>query len=98
LHLEASFGPQNLLRSVATVCCQYVFPVRDSIDQSPTLGSLLIVGILKAASVPAYLLEAICAPVQAAGSAPRDLVAERNGWTLFEETIVLLCEYLLQCK
>jgi hypothetical protein len=34
---------------------------------------------LKFASVPAYLLEATCAPAQAAGRAPSDLETERIG-------------------
>jgi hypothetical protein len=49
---------------------------------------------LKFAIVPAYLLEATCAPVQAAGRAPRDLDTERNGWRLLEELIVIVIEIM----
>jgi hypothetical protein len=52
------------------------------------LGSLLTSGILKVASVPAYLLEANCALAQAAGKAPIDLEAER----IFKETIVIIAQ------
>lgn len=77
LRPEASFGPQNLWHSVAMVFCQHRINVLAR--KVLTFGSLLTVGILKLASVPAYLLEADCAPAQAAGKAPMDLVAERRG-------------------
>jgi hypothetical protein len=52
------------------------------------------VGILKLASVPAYLLDAVCALAHAAGRAPIDLEAERSGWRLFVETILNTVEIL----
>ena len=54
-----------------------------------TLGSLLIVGILKFAIVPAYLLDATCTPAYAAGSALKVLETGRIDWRPLEELIMV---------
>jgi hypothetical protein len=75
LKLLSVYGAFGIVELAASVSIRNEFFGDDSL----TLGSLLTVGILKLASVPAYLLEADCALAQAAGRAPIDLVAERSG-------------------
>jgi hypothetical protein len=60
-----------------------------------TLGSLLMVGTLKFAIVPACLLDATCAPAYAAGSALKVLETGRIDWRPLEELIFIFTEKLL---